>query len=206
MKFNSDVDIDFGDREKVLALIDHVPAAMRKVTPMRKHATGIHITKIPYDPVNDMATLDYSEAENRGYFKLDLLNVHVYNHVRDEKHLIELMREPDWKKLNDAFFVEKLIHIGNHYQSLTRMPEPVNSIPRLAMFLALIRPAKKHLIGLAWGDVAKTIWDKDNTGYSFKKSHAIAYAHLVVVHMNLIEELGQTLDKSDTAPFTSSFV
>jgi DNA polymerase III alpha subunit len=68
------------------------------------------------------------------------------------------------------------------------MPEPVNSIPRLAMFLALIRPAKKHLIGEAWSEVTKTIWDKNTDGYSFKKSHAIAYAHLVVVHMNLLEE------------------
>lgn len=206
MKFNGDVDIDFGDREKILSLIEHIPAAMRNVNPIRKHATGIHITKIPYDPINNMASLDYSEAEKRGYFKLDLLNVHVYNHIRDEKHLVELMKEPDWKKLSDPFFVEKLIHISNHYQSLTKMPEPVNSIPRLAMFLALIRPAKKHLIGLSWKDVAKTIWDKDNTGYSFKKSHAIAYAHLVVVHMNLIEELGQTLDQSNATPFASSLV
>lgn len=206
MKIDSDVDIDFGDREKILRHIKHVPAAMRNVNPIRKHATGIHITEIPYDPVNDMASIDYSVAEQRGYFKLDLLNVHVYNHVRNENHLIELMRDPDWKKLNDPFFVEKLIHIGNHYQSLTKMPEPINSIPRLAMFLALIRPGKKHLIGLSWKDVAKTIWDKDSTGYSFKKSHALAYSQLVVVHMNLIEELGDALNKSDATPFTSAFV
>lgn len=206
MKFQGDVDIDFGDREKILSLIEHIPAAMRKVNPIRKHATGIHITEIPYDPVNDMASVEYTDAEKRGYFKLDLLNVHVYNSVRDETHLITLMRDPDWKKLNDPFFVEKLIHIGNHYQSLTKMPEPVNSIPRLAMFLALIRPGKKHLIGLPWVEVAKTIWDKDSTGYTFKKSHAIAYAHLVVVHMNLTEELGQSLDQSDAPAFTTAFI
>ena len=66
------------------------------------------------------------------------------------------------------------------------MPEPVDSIPRLAMFLALIRPAKKHLIGKTWREVSQTIWDRENDGYSFKKSHAIAYAQLVVVHMNLL--------------------
>jgi len=68
------------------------------------------------------------------------------------------------------------------------MPSEVNSIPRLAMFLALIRPAKRHLIGQSWADIAKSIWDKNTDGYSFKKSHAVAYAHLVVVHMNLLEE------------------
>lgn len=191
MRIDSDVDIDFGDRDKILSLIEHIPASMRKVNPIRKHATGVYITEIPYDPVNDMASIDYSEAEKRGYFKLDLLNVHIYNHVRDENHLIELMREPDWKKLNDPFFVEKLIHIGNHYQSLTKMPEPINSIPRLAMFLALIRPGKKHLIGLPWIEVAKTIWDKGTDGYIFKKSHSCAYAHLVVLHMNILCEQEQ---------------
>jgi len=69
------------------------------------------------------------------------------------------------------------------------MPEPVDSIPRMAMFLALIRPAKRHLIGQKWVDVAKTVWDRPTDDeYYFKKSHAVAYAHLVAVHMNLICE------------------
>lgn len=194
MKFNSDVDIDFGDRDLILQHIKHIPAAMRNVSPIRKHATGVHITEIPYDAINDMANIDYNEAEKRGYFKLDLLNVHVYNQVRDEEHLKYLMREPEWSKLNDSSFVEKLIHLGNHYQILQRMPEPVNSIPRLAMFLAVIRPAKRHLIGQSWKEVSKTIWDKDTEGYSFKKSHAVAYAHLVVVHMNLLADSGHPLN------------
>ena len=188
MKFNSDIDIDFGDRDLLLDKIKHIPASMRKVEPIRKHNTGVYVTEIPYDPVNEMASLDYNEAEERGYFKLDLLNVHIYNKVRDEKHLIELMREPSWSKLNDPVFVEKLIHLSNHYNSLRKMPEPVNSIPRLAMFLAAIRPAKKHLIGQSWAEVAKHIWEKDDTVYTFKKSHSLAYAMLVVVHMNLLEE------------------
>jgi hypothetical protein len=186
MKIQSDVDIDYGNRDEILKYIPHTTAAMRKVNPMRKHATGVHITKIPYDSIHDMAAIDYTEAENRGYFKLDLLNVHVYSQVRDEAHLVELMQEPDWSTLNNKEFVEKLIHLGNHFQSIQKMPEPINSIPRLAMFLALIRPAKKHMIGERWSDIVKTIWDKENDGYSFKKSHAIAYAQLVVVHMNLL--------------------
>lgn len=186
MRIDSDIDIDFGDRDKLLSLIKHTPAAMRNITPMRRHNTGVYVTDIPYDPVNNMSALHYEDAEKRGYFKLDLLNVHVYSQVRDEQHLIELMYEPNWAKLKDREFVEKLIHLSNHYQSIQKMPEPIDSIPRLAMFLALIRPAKKHLIGQSWKEVAKTIWDKENDGYSFKKSHAIAYAQLVVVHMNLL--------------------
>lgn len=188
MKFNSDIDIDFGDREKILSVIEHIPAAMRKVSPIRKHATGIYVTDIPYDPVNDMSSLDYADAEKRGYLKLDFLNVHVYNQVRDETHLIELMKEPNWNNLRNKDFVEKLIHLGNQFHALRSMPEPINSIPRLAMFLAVIRPGKKHLIGKTWLEVSKTVWDRDNTGYIFKKSHAVAYAQLVAVHMNLLED------------------
>jgi hypothetical protein len=186
MRIDSDVDIDFGNRDELLNLIPHTRASMRNVSPIRHHATGVYITDVPYDPIHDMASIDYTEADKRGYFKLDLLNVHVYSHVRDERHLIELMTEPDWSKLNDRMFVEKLIHLSNHYNSLQKMPEPVNSIPRLAMFLALIRPSKKHLIGKSWKEVAETIWDKGDDGYHFKKSHSLAYSQLVVVHMNLL--------------------
>lgn len=188
MIFDSDIDIDFADRSQILQHIKHIPAAMRKVHPIRKHATGVHITDIPYDAINDMANIDYAEAESRGYFKLDLLNVHVYNQVRDEQHLVELMRDPNWTKLNDRNFVEKLIHLGNHYDTVRKMPEPINSIPRLAMLLAIIRPGKKHLIGLPWKDVAKSVWDKGTDGYTFKKAHAISYSWLVAVHMNLMCE------------------
>ena len=98
------------------------------------------------------------------------------------------MNEPDWAVLKERAIVEKLIHLGNSYDLIQRMPEPIDSIPRLAMFLAAIRPAKRHLIGRTWKDVNETVWDKDPTGYSFKRSHAVAYAQLVVVHMNLLKE------------------
>lgn len=188
MKIDSDIDIDLGDRDKLLAVIKHIPASMRNVDPARKHPTGVYITDIPYDPINDMSALHYADAEDRGYFKLDLLNVYVYEQVKSEEHLVELMREPDWSMLKDRTTVEKLIHLNNSFYIMQRMPEPIDSIPRLAMFLAVMRPAKKHLQGLTWKEVAKTVWDKDQDGYSFKKSHAIAYAQLVVVHMNLLKE------------------
>ena len=188
MRIDSDIDIDFGSRNKLLELIKHTSAAMRNVNPIRKHATGVYVTAIPYDPVLDIASIDYTVAEKRGYFKLDLLNVHVYENVKDEKHLNELMVEPDWSKLKGISFVEKLIHLNNQYYNLVKMHEPIDSIPRLAMFLAVIRPGKKHLIGLPWQEVAKTVWDKGTDGYVFKKAHAISYSWLVAVHMNLLCE------------------
>ena len=188
MSIQSDIDIDFGDRTKILKLINHVPAAMREVNPIKKHPTGVYVTDVPYDPVTDMCALDYKEADSRNYFKLDLLNVGIYQGVRDEIHLIELMGDPNWERLKEKEFVEKLIHLNRQYDVLKRMPEPITSIPRLAMFLAVIRPAKRSLIGRTYKDINKTVWIDENIGYTFKKSHAVAYAQLVVVHMNLIEE------------------
>lgn len=185
---NFDIDIDFGDRSKILEHIKHVPAAMRKVNPMRKHNTGVHVTEVPYDAINDMANIDYADAEDRGYLKLDLLNVHVYSQIQSEMELIDLMVDPNWKLLRNPEFVSKLVHLSNHYNSMLKMPEPVDSIPRLAMMLAIIRPAKKHLIGQTWKEVGESVWEKNDEGYSFKKAHAIGYAWLVAVHMNLLEK------------------
>jgi len=188
MNFKGDIDIDYANRDDILKIINHIPASIRNDKTVKKHPTGIYVTNIPYDPINDLSALDYKSTEDRGYFKLDFLNVHVYGLVKDNDHLIKLMKEPNWDNLKHRKFVEKLIHLNNQYDILNRMPEPVNSITRLAMFLAVIRPGKRHLLGQSYSEIAKTIWDKNQDEYVFKKSHAIAYAHLVVVHMNLLEE------------------
>ena len=188
MKFNSDIDIDFPNRNLAIQVLNVTQASIKRDGGLIQHNSGVYPTDIPNDPYTGRASLDYETAENYGYTKLDFLNVSLYNQIKDEKHLIELMeKEPKWDKLYDQEFCKNLIHIGNHYDTLIKMPEVVDSIPRMAMFLAIIRPAKRHLIGKKWTDVAKTIWDKpSDDNYYFKKSHAISYAHLVVVNMNIL--------------------
>jgi hypothetical protein len=189
MKFKSDIDIDFADRQQILDLIEHVPSSIQRDGRLIKHNTGVHPTDIPQDPFSGNASLDHKLAEDLGYIKLDLLNVNIYKQVRDEQHLVELMREPDWTKLYDRTICEQLIHVNNHYDTMLKMPEPIDSIPRLAMFLSVIRPAKRSLIGKTWREVAETVWQKptDET-YYFKMAHAISYAQLVVVNLNLLCE------------------
>lgn len=191
MKFKSDIDIDFADRDQVLAVLDVTPASIMREGKLVKHNSGVYASDIPVDPFTGWASLAYDVAEDRGYMKLDLLNVNLYKQVRDEKHLVELMRDPDWSKLYDKNICDQLIHVNGHYDLLLQMPEPVDSIPRLAMFLAIIRPAKRRLAGKTWKEVAQTVWDKptDDT-YYFKKSHSISYSQLVVVNLNLLSELG----------------
>jgi hypothetical protein len=188
MKFKSDIDIDFANRDQILAVLNSTPASIIRDGKISKHNTGVYFTDIPVDPFTGLASVGYESAEDLGYLKLDFLNVNLYQQIRDEAHLLALMNaEPDWSKLYDPEFCGQLIHIGNHYDTLIKMPEAVNTIPRMSMFLSVIRPAKRHLIGNTWADVAKTVWEKpQDDSYYFKKSHAVSYAHLVVVHMNLL--------------------
>lgn len=190
MKFKSDIDIDFGDRSRALTVLDCTPATILRDSKYVPHNTGVYVTDIPKDPFNGRAAIDYETAEQRGYMKLDLLNVSLYTQIKNEQHLQELMtKEPLWDLLYEREVCEQMIHIGNHYDTLLKMPEPVDSIPRMAMFLSVIRPAKRHLIGKSWREVADSVWDKPTDDeYYFKKSHAVAYAHLVAVNLNLFCE------------------
>lgn len=188
MKFKSDIDIDFADRDDILKLIEHTSARQDREDGVRRHNSGVYVTEIPYDPINDCASIDYETADERGYVKIDFLNVNVYKLIRDNAHYEEMLnQEPDWTLLKNKDFVEKVIHIGNHYDLIKDLE--VNSIPRMAMFLAMIRPAKRYLIGKPWDEIAKEVWTiPDDDTYYFKKAHSVSYAVLVALHMNLLDE------------------
>lgn len=183
-----DIDIDFADRRNVLNIIEHVPAGIKDNGTFKKHNTGVYCHSIPYNSITDTASLDYKEAEQRGYIKLDFLNVGIYKDVKSEDHLVTLLNaEPIWDLLLEDDFVNKLFHINGH-GSILRQMKP-RSIEQLAAVLAVIRPAKRYLIGKDWATVDSEVWQKpDNDEYYFKKAHAIAYAAAIVVQMNLICE------------------
>jgi hypothetical protein len=179
-----DVDIDFFDREQSLKLFKHTPAVMIKNDTFEKHKTGVYFHKIPTNPLTGTSSLDYKKAESRGYFKIDLLNVSIYKDIKSEQELVELMiQEPDWEILKQPQKVEKLFHLNGHFDIVSKL-EPKN-IEQLAAVLAIIRPAKRHLLYKDWIDINKEVWIKPTDGsYFFKKSHAIAYAQAIVVQMN----------------------
>ena len=182
------IDIDFADRTRALDVFKTVTAAIDDNGTFKKHNTGIYCTAIPYNPITGISTIEYKQAERRGYFKIDFLNVGVYEGVKDRKHLLELMEtEPLWDLLLQDDFVNLLFHVNGH-GSILRQMEP-KSIEELAAVLAMIRPAKRYLIGKDWTTVMTEVWTKpENDEYYFKKAHAVAYAHVVVVQMNLICE------------------
>jgi hypothetical protein len=180
-----DIDIDFADRTLVLSKLKHRVA---KLDSNKKHNTGIYVTEIPHNPIDNLSTIDYKQAEERGYFKIDFLNVSIYKDVRDEEHLDALIKkEPLWELLLEDQFVDLLFHLSGHGDVLKKTCP--TSVEQLAAVLAMIRPAKRYLIGKNWTTIMNEVWTKPETGeYFFKKAHAISYAVAVVVHMNLLCE------------------
>jgi DNA polymerase III alpha subunit len=183
-----DIDIDFYDRKLALSQLTHVQATRLEDEKLVPHNTSVYVTDIPHNPVTGLANIDYKTAEDRGYFKIDYLNVNIYKGVKNEEHLDQLMnQEPLWDLLEQDDFSNLLFHVNGHGAILRQMKP--KSILQLAAVLAMIRPAKRHLIGKDWTTVMTTIWTKPEDGeYYFKKSHAVAYAQAVVVQMNLICE------------------
>lgn len=182
----ADIDIDLADRQQVLRLIEHVPARLSAAPDSRPHNTGVYVTDIPRDAVNQCAALDYETAEQRGYFKIDLLNMSVYQLIRDPEHLQHLLaQEPPWSRLwEDPAWAQDLVHVGN-YTGLLATMRP-DSVPRMAAFISVIRPGKAHLQNQPWDRVFREVWDGDaSRGYTFKKAHSLSYSMLVALHMNL---------------------
>ena len=180
---SADIDIDVPDRNQILALIQHVPARQGD----RRHNSGIYVTDIPRDPVLGCAAIDYETAEQRGYFKIDLLNMSVYQLVQSPQHYEDMLAaEPPWSRLwQDPDWARGIVHVGNYTDLLAQM-QP-DSIVRMAAFISIIRPGKAHLQRRPWTEVFESVWDGDDSrGYTFKRSHSISYAALVALHMNLL--------------------
>jgi hypothetical protein len=187
MVMSADIDIDFADRDQVLKLISATPARQITQNQVRRHNSGVYVTDIPWDPVNACAAIDYETAEQLGYFKIDMLNMTVYQLIKDQAHYEQMLAtDPPWSRLwTDPEWAKNLAHVGNYTELLQSMRP--DSIPRMAAFISVIRPGKAHLQNQPWDRVFESVWDGDDSrGFVFKKSHAISYAALVALHMNLI--------------------
>ena len=185
MKVTADIDIDCANRPEILQHFKHVSAKQKNGKP---HNSGVYFHDVPYDPLTDLCLLEYNEAEEKEFFKIDLLNVHLYKDIKGREHLNKLLNEePDWDLLQHKEIVEMLFHLNGHFDIVNR--HNPKSIEQLAMLLAIIRPAKRPLLGQSWQEIEGTIWQKPvDDSYYFKKSHAIGYAHVIVLQLNLLRE------------------
>jgi hypothetical protein len=190
---SADIDIDLADRDQLLKLIKATPARQLHQGQARRHNSGVYVTDIPVDPVDACAAIDYETAEQLGYFKIDLLNMTVYQLIQSPEHYAQVLTlDPPWSRLwTDTEWSAQLVHIGN-YTELLKSMRP-DSIPRMAAFISIIRPGKAHLQNQPWDQVFESVWDGDSSrGFVFKKSHALGYSKLVTLHMNLLNTSDQS--------------
>lgn len=192
--WKSDIDIDVSPNTKkedygVRAIIYDESSKSIKV-----HPSGFYCdSNIPIDKETGMSALDYKFAESLGYIKIDILTNNVYSRFKTKDEVKKSIEtEPNWNLLMDESFVNKLPHLANHFE-IVEMVAP-RSIIELADTLALIRPAKRHLIEKYIKNpkiVRTNLYRKPTNGkYYFKKSHAVSYAVMVVSMMNSLDVKG----------------
>ena len=188
-KIDTDVDIDVFKRERIVDELDCVFGRIdRPNNKFDKHNTGVYFQNIPRDPTTNISTIDHIKAKDYGYFKIDFLNVNMYEGVRDEEHLLSLLdKEPPWDFFEYEEITDKLFHLSG-YSHLLRQYKP-QSVEDLAMILAIIRPAKAYLQGQSWDKIRTEVWTKvEKEVYKFKKCHSIAYSLAIIVNLNLLIE------------------
>jgi hypothetical protein len=192
IKYNiPDLDVDMSQktRDTIIKKLYHIPASKINDKGINPHGVGVYFCNIPYDRLTGLASLDYKHAEeDLGYIKIDFLHNSIYDSFDDRQQLFNVMeQEPNWNLLYKKDVVEQLPHINNYFTLLNQLPK-IDSVDKLAMFIAIIRPAKKYLISEVtnngWDSIIDKIWIKEDTGYMYKKSHAVAYALSITVAMS----------------------
>lgn len=185
MSFDIDIDVPSGlDKTKFGTRAMIYNEDTQKISP---HPSGVYLEEVPVDPVTGLAAFPYDDECAKDLAKIDLLNNSVYSGFKNKQEVLDcLHREPKWSDLANPQIVSELPHIANHYDLVAKVsPE---SIEELADVLALIRPAKKHLVGEYLKNpklVRRNLYKRDPNGkHYFKKSHAISYAMMVVVALN----------------------
>lgn len=160
---------------------------------LKKHNVGWYFQTIPIDPVTNLAAIPYKEAEAYGFFKIDFLHINVYDHFNSKKEIRELVnKEPDWDLLLNEDHYTNLFQISRHYELVSRIKP--RSIPELADCIAIIRPGARSLLDAYTNadDVDRKkmrvlIYESTNDKFTFKKSHAHAYAMTVVLQLHVIK-------------------
>lgn len=186
-----DVDIDTAPDFKPSKIFPTWPRAMiLKDGKMSAHPCGVYPQKMAVDPVTGFAAIPYDQAEDLGYLKVDFLHLSVYKHFNSRAEIDDLLKkEPDWSLLQLPSAQEKIFQLGKHGALLSDLKP--RSIMELADIMALIRPGKKGFIGLYKKEremARRVLFAKDESGYSFKKSHALAYSYVVHLQLHLIEQ------------------
>ena len=153
---SGDIDLDLANRNHILSIIGHVPA---KLANGKKHPTSVYPRDIEYDAVTGLASENFEVCP---FTKIDFLNLSFLSKFKSNDEIQELMNlEPDWNMLSDKSIVNELPHIHEYYNLVVQVcPKSLND---LITILNKIR---------------------ENSNYTFKKSHGTAYALNIVLMLN----------------------
>ena len=185
-----DVDIDTPPNLDPLKLFPNwIKASIVKNEKLGPHPCGVFPQAIAKDLVTGLSAIPFENAEELGYFKLDFLHLTTYRHFQSREEIEELLKiEPNWDLLLDERNVEKLFQVGKHADLLKKLRP--RSIEEVADVLALIRPGKQELLPfyIAEREACRVLlYMKDDSGFSFKKSHSISYSMVIVLQLHLLE-------------------
>jgi DNA polymerase III alpha subunit len=184
----ADVDIDLPTTFNPRDIFNWTRAVVVKDGELRPHPCGWYPQRIPVDPLTGLSAIPYKEAEDAGFFKIDFLHLSIYDHFSSRDEIDTLLQlEPDWALLLVPSVQRQLFQLSKHGE-LLNMIKP-RTIEELADVLALIRPGKSHLAKLYRSKpeaTRKLLYAKDAEGYTFKKSHAVAYSLVIQLQLHLI--------------------
>ena len=186
-----DIDIDMKtDFEPIKIFPNWTKASMRVNEEIRPHPCGVYAQNVAKNPLTQTAAVMYDVGEQLGLFKLDFLHNSVYNFFQSREEIDALLQiEPKWDILLIPSEQNKLFQLSKHGDILQKIRP--RSVEEVADVLALIRPGKRDLVNMYINNkytTRKLLYGKDKSGgYSFKKSHAIAYALVIVLQLHLIE-------------------
>lgn len=158
-----------------------------KISP---HPSGFYVEKVPVDTITGLCSFDYEYSDERGFMKVDLLTNRVYDVFKTKQAILEAIDEDnvDWDLFQDPKVVEKLPHIGKHFD-IVKQVHP-RTVEDLADILALIRPAKISMLESYLKHKEATrrrLYIRPKSGIYFKKSHAISYALMIVCSITSID-------------------
>ena len=156
---------------------------------LRKHPCGFYPQNIAVDPITKLAAIPYDVAEDLGFAKLDFLHLTLLDKLSRKELEMFVKQEPDWTLLQQPSVHSKLFQLAKHGDLLCDLKP--TSIEELADVMALIRPGKKNYLGLYKKnklECRKILFAMEEDGYSFKRSHAIAYSFNVIIQLHLIEQ------------------
>lgn len=183
-----DIDIDISPETTPDKLFNIVKASMVEQDTLKKHPVGFYFQNIPTDPITGYSAIPYKVAEDLGFYKIDMLHLNILKQFDSKDEIRNLLKKPpNWKLLHDRSIVENLFHISKHFDIVYQVKP--TSVLELADILALIRPNKIKLLDkyLRNRKVVRTELYTKRSKSDLRKSHAIPYALLIVLQMNIIE-------------------